>query len=270
MFMNHEHVEEGGSRNGEVGARRNRVRIQDSRTFLKITLRHVATLARRMRRALNMADHTPIRLLIVDDHPTLAAGVATMLAEHGIETVDSLKRVQDLVEGFERTKPDVVILDIRFRSEEPTGIEEARALLARHPDAKIVFYTQFDQDSIIDESYKAGAAAFVVKDTPIDALVKVLRDVVAGLGPIFLPEIAARLARLRVRGDETPQGRLDKREYEVFRMLAYSFTQQEIAERLSLSVKTIGLIAQEVKRKLDAQTSSDLTALAVKHQTPRP
>lgn len=211
-----------------------------------------------------------VRVLIADDHPLLTAGVSAALASHGIETVATVTRLEDLRTAYERKKPDVVILDIRFTPEEPSGIEAARELIARHPNARIVFYTQFDEDQIIDEAYRAGGKVFVLKDATATQLAAAVTHASANDAPFFPPNVAARLALLRVRGDEAPQTRLDPREYSVFAMLAYGFNNQEISQRLDLSTKTIASIIADVKDKLGLETPADLHAMAMKYHIDRP
>jgi len=209
---------------------------------------------------------SPIKVLIADDHPMLATGVAAVLSSHGIETVETIARVEDLIEAYERVKPDVVILDIMFSPKSPSGIDGARALLQRHPQARVLFYSQFDQDSIIDEAYKAGGRAFVLKDCSGAELAGVVRQVTETDAPVFPPQVASRIALLRYRGDEAPEARLDAREYQVFQMLAYGWTIQEMAERLNLSTKTASSIATDVKAKLGLRSVRDLHALAIRNQ----
>lgn len=137
-------------------------------------------------------------------------------------------------------------------------------MIAREPKARIVFYSQFDQNEVIREAYRLGGAGFITKNTPPETLARAIGEVHAGR-TYFLPEIAERLALLGVRGDQSPRSILDQREIEVFMMLSRGFTNNEIAERMNLSAKTIGAIAQAVKEKLGVQRATDMTRLAVRH-----
>ncbi len=211
-----------------------------------------------------------VRVLIADDHPLLATGVSAALGTHGIETVATVTRLEDLLTTYERKRPDVVILDTRFSPEEPSGIEGARDLIARHPNARVVFYTQFDEDQIIDEAYRAGGKVFVLKDSTATQLAAAVTHAAANTAPFFPPNVAARLALMRVRGEEAPQARLDPREYAVFAMLAYGFNNQQISQRLALSTKTIASIVTDVKNKLGLESPADLHAMAMKYHVDRP
>jgi two-component system, NarL family, invasion response regulator UvrY len=137
-------------------------------------------------------------------------------------------------------------------------------MMAAHPDANIVFLSQFDQDALIKETYRLGARAFVTKDCdPTDLAIAVRR---ANDGEIyFMPQIAERLANLSVRGDMSPQSVLDERGLEIFKLMAEGLTNVEIAEKLDLSQKTISNVSQAVKEKLGIHRPALITKLAVKH-----
>ena len=137
-------------------------------------------------------------------------------------------------------------------------------MLEHQPTARIVFYSQFDQNEVIREAYRLGGAAFITKNTPPQALARAIGEAHAGK-TFFLPEIAERMALLGVRGDSSPRAKLDEREVEVFMCLAEGLTHNEIAARMNLSSKTIGAIGQTVREKLGVQRATDLTLLAVRH-----
>lgn len=143
-------------------------------------------------------------------------------------------------------------------------MDVARSLLSKEPEARIVFYSQFDQNEVIREAYRLGAAAYVTKNQPPGVLATAIEEAARGK-TYFVPAIAERLALLGVRGDESPRSRLDAREAEVFVQLANGLTNNEIAERMSLSSKTIGVIAQAIREKLGVQRAAEMTRLAVRY-----
>lgn len=203
------------------------------------------------------------KVLLADDHPIVMAGFAMSLASHGMEVVGQAKTPQEAVRLYTELAPDVLVLDIRFGAE-LTGLDAAREVLGLHPAARIVFLSQFDQDSLIKETYRLGARAFVTKDCDPAELAQAVRRAQAG-ELYFMPPIAERLANLSVRGDTSPQSRLEGRELEIFKLMAEGFTNAEIADRLALSTKTISNISQAVKDKLGLSRPAELTRLAVKH-----
>ena len=212
---------------------------------------------------MKLPKNTAIRVLLADDHPIVMTGFAMSLEGAGMVVLGQAKTPQEAVAQFVALQPDVVILDIRFGAE-LTGLDAARQILQKHPDANIVFLSQFDQDALIKETYRLGARAFVTKDCdPADLALAVQR---ASKGELyFMPQIAERLANLSVRGDASPQSALDERELEIFTSMAEGLTNVEIAEKLNLSAKTISNVSQTIKEKLGVHRPAMITKLAVKH-----
>jgi DNA-binding NarL/FixJ family response regulator len=208
-------------------------------------------------------ENHPIRVMLADDHPIVMTGFAMSLQDAGMQVVGQAKTPAEAVAMYEELKPDVAVLDIRFGTE-LTGLDAAQNILKADPRAKLVFLSQFDQDSLIKETYRLGAHAFVTKDCDPADLASAVRQAYEGK-LYFLPPIAERLASLAVRGDVSPQSQLDERGLEIFKLMAEGLTNAEIAERLNLSTKTISNISQSVKEKLGVHRQASITRLAVKH-----
>jgi DNA-binding NarL/FixJ family response regulator len=204
-----------------------------------------------------------IRVMLADDHPIVMTGFAMSLQGQGLDVVAQARTPEEALAEFLRLQPDVIVLDIRF-GEQLTGLDVAKQILAQTPSAAIVFLSQFDQDSLIKETYRLGGRAFMTKDCdPADLAAAVRR---AHEGELyFLPHIAERLANLSVRGDASPQSQLDERALEIFTLMAEGLTNAEIAEKLDVSTKTISNISQAVKEKLGVHRPAYITRLAVKH-----
>ncbi|OFA04805.1 response regulator transcription factor [Duganella sp. HH101] len=204
-----------------------------------------------------------IRVMLADDHPIVMTGFAMSLEGQGLDVVARARTPEEAVAQYREHKPDVAVLDLRF-GEQLTGLDAAKQILAQAPDAAIVFLSQFDQDSLIKETYRLGGRAFMTKDCdPADLAAAVRR---AHDGELyFLPHIAERLANLSVRGDASPQSQLDERALEIFTLMAEGLTNAEIAEKLDVSTKTISNISQAVKEKLGVHRPAYITRLAVKH-----
>jgi DNA-binding NarL/FixJ family response regulator len=204
-----------------------------------------------------------IRVMLADDHPIVMTGFAMSLEEAGMKVVGQAKTPSEAAAMYAQEKPDVLVLDIRFGTE-LTGLDAAQNVLKADPNAKIVFLSQFDQDSLIKETYRLGAHAFVTKDCDPADLATAVRHAFEGK-LYFPPQIAERLASLAVRGDVSPQSQLDERGLEIFKLMAEGLTNAEIAEKLNLSTKTISNISQSVKEKLGVHRQAYITRLAVKH-----
>ncbi len=204
-----------------------------------------------------------IRVMLADDHPIVMTGFAMSLEGQGLDVVAQARTPEEALAQYQQLQPDVIVLDIRF-GEQMTGLDVAKQILAQTPAAAIVFLSQFDQDSLIKETYRLGGRAFMTKDCdPADLAAAVRR---AHEGELyFLPHIAERLANLSVRGDASPQSQLDERALEIFTLMAEGLTNAEIAEKLDVSTKTISNISQAVKEKLGVHRPAYITRLAVKH-----
>ena len=204
-----------------------------------------------------------VRVLLADDHPLLLNGFAGALAHYGINVVGQTVSALEAVEQFKRLRPDVLVLDIRF-GDRMTGLQAATAVLEQHPDARIIFLSQFDDDTLVREGYRLGARAFITKDCDPKELAAAIKKVNDG-EIYFLPRIAQRLANMAIRGETSPRALLDDRQLDVFVHMARGCTNVEIAEALQLSPKTISNVSQTIKLSLGVSRQADLTRLAVKH-----
>jgi len=210
-----------------------------------------------------VTEQKSIRVMLADDHPIVMTGFAMSLAGVGMDVVGQAKTPDEAAAMYAELMPDVLVMDIRFGTE-LTGLDAAEEILKKFPSAKIVFLSQFDQDSLIKETYRLGARAFVTKDCDPADLATAEHHAAEGK-LYFLPQIAERLANLSVRGDASPQSQLDQRGLEIFKLMAEGLTNAEIAEKLNLSTKTISNISQSVKEKLGVHRQAYITKLAVKH-----
>jgi two-component system invasion response regulator UvrY len=206
---------------------------------------------------------TPIRVLLADDHPIVMQGFALSLASMAIDVVGQVTSPNEAIESYESLKPDVVMMDLRF-GEKLTGLDAAKAILARHPGANILFLSQFDQDALIKQTYSIGGRGFLTKDISASDLAQAVTDASSGEN-YFMDRIAKRLASLSVKGDQSPVALLDAREFEIFLLTAKGRTNQEMADHLGLSQKTISNVTHSLKEKLGTNRIADLTLLAVKY-----
>lgn len=201
-----------------------------------------------------------IKVILADDHPLLRAGFVSALAEYpDIQTVDDTGDIAEACTLFTKLKPDVAVLDIMF-SGKRTGLDAIKSIVESDPRARVVVLSQFDQDSLIKEAYKCGAMAFVTKAMDIDQLITAIRKAAQG-ERYFAPAIAERLADLATRAEPLPRDTLSQRELEVLKLIGEGKTAQEIADALSISVRTVVNHTQSIKTKLDVERRSDLISL---------
>ncbi|MFC0673234.1 response regulator transcription factor [Brachybacterium hainanense] len=209
-----------------------------------------------------------IRVLIVDDQDLVRLGLRTLLeAEDGFEVAgeaaDGLAAVGEAV----RTLPDVVLMDIRMPGID--GLEATRRILA-HPALSattVLVLTTFERDEYVFEALRAGAAGFLLKDTPPAQLLAAIRTVVDG-GALLAPSVTRTLIAEFVAGQRRPSAphpqldQLTAREREVVGLVARGLSNQEIAEQLVLSPATARTHVSRAMVKLGARDRAQLVVFA--------
>jgi len=190
-----------------------------------------------------------IRVLIVDDH------------ESDMETVAEAGTVRDAIFEARSTRPDLVLMDIVMPGE--SGLEGVPKLLHEHPDLKILVLSMQDDPRYVREAFAAGASGYVLKEAADAEVVQAIREV-AGGGRYVHPELGARLVAAETealrRAEDDP---LSEREREVLMLLARGYTNQEIAKKLFISVRTAETHRAHVMQKLRLSTRAELVSYAL-------
>lgn len=205
-----------------------------------------------------------IRVFLVDDHRLLVEGFRHALKDFGIDIVEVAYSLSGLIDRYFAVAPDVLVIDVRFenRNLAENGLDVCEEILKREPHAKIIVFSQFDDQYIIEKAYKLGALAFVLKDEPVDVLEDAIRTVVDGR-VFFSPQVAQILAESSVR-DRNPTKLLDEKEMRAFLLTADGASIADISTHLDLSTKTVGNLLKSVKSKLSIETPADFTKLAIR------
>jgi two-component system response regulator NreC len=203
-----------------------------------------------------------IRVLIVDDHAVVRAGLAMLVnAEKDMEAVGEAGSGRDAIFEARTTKPDVVLMDVMMP--EQSGIEAVPQLLKEHPEAKVLVLSMQDDPRYVREAFEAGASGYVLKEAADAEVVAAIREV-AGGGRYVNPELGARLVSAetaeRRRAEEDP---LSDREREVLRLLALGHTNQEIAKELFISVRTAETHRAHIMQKLRLSSRAELVRYAL-------
>jgi two-component system response regulator NreC len=203
-----------------------------------------------------------IRVLIVDDHAVVRSGLRRVLeAEDDIEVVGEAGDMRGAVFEARAQNPDVVLMDVVMPG--PTGIEATPAVLKEAPETKVLVLSMQDDPQYVREAFAAGASGYVLKEAVDAEVVDAVREVSAG-GRYVHPALGARLvaaeAEERARAEEDP---LSDREREVLRLLALGHTNQEIAEMLYLSVRTVETHRAHIMQKLRLSTRAELVRYAI-------
>ncbi len=205
-----------------------------------------------------------IRVFLADDHRLLVEGFRHALKDFNIDVVEVAYSLNGLINRYFEVKPDVLVIDVRFDSKNvaENGLDICEELLAKDPKAKIIVFSQFDDQYIIEGAYKIGALAFVLKDESTEILDQAIRTVAEGR-EFFSPQVAQLLARSSVK-DRNPTKLLDEKELRAFLLTADGESLAEVAEAMNLSTKTVGNLLKSIKAKLDIDTSSDFTKVAIR------
>ena len=219
--------------------------------------------------------HTPIRVLLVDDHQLLTDALSRVLErEPDIQVVGVAPTVGDVREA-PRTGVDVVLMD--YRLPDGTGSEATRIVKARWPSAKVVMLTAIADDETVLESIQAGADGYLTKDRAVAEVVQAVRS--AHAGDILLPRsVIVDIARRVVAARDRQQDRflvepLTPRELEVLRALTEGLASPEICERLGITPNTLRTHVQNIMGKLHVHSKLEAVAFALRHrlvEPPRP
>lgn len=203
-----------------------------------------------------------LRIFLIDDHAVLRSGLRLLLqTQAGLEVVgDAADGAQGLA-GIRRFKPDLVILDLSMPG--LGGLEMLKQAMAEQPWLKVLILTMHDDSEFVRTALTAGAAGYVLKRAADTELLTAIRTVSQG-GTYVYPSLAARLfLESGVRESRDQTGKLSQREVEVLQHIALGYTQQEIADRLTLSIKTVETHKARISEKLGLRTRAELVRYAI-------
>jgi two-component system response regulator NreC len=200
-----------------------------------------------------------LRVLLVDDHAVLRAGLRLVLgAVDGISVVAEAGTVRDALEQAEVKRPDVVVLDVDLP--DGSGIDMLPELLrVTRSAARVLILSMHDEPRYVEEAFAAGAHGYLLKDAAETELVAAINVLAAGEEYVY-PPLGARMLQAARRGPDDP---LTDREREIARLLALGHTNQEIAGQLFLSIRTIETHRSHLMGKLRLKTRAELTAWAL-------
>ena len=206
-----------------------------------------------------------IRIIIADDHAAIRRGVKDILADEAdMEIGAEASTAQELLDLVRKQAWDAVVLDISLPGR--SGLEVLSELKQERPSLPILVHTMHSEDQFAVRALRAGAAGYLTKDSPPAELVKALRKIVAG-GKYVGQSLAEKLAvNVDANRDRAPHEALSDREFQVLRLLASGKTVSEIADGLSLSVKTISTYRSRILDKMKMKNNAELMRYALQHK----
>ena len=201
-----------------------------------------------------------LRVVIADDHRVVRSGLRLLLGEEpDIEVVGEAGDVPGALALVDELGPEVLVLDLNMPGRH--GLEAIPEIVASHPQTRIVVLTMQSEAGFARAAMQAGAGAFVLKDAAETELKRAVRAVAAGR-TYLAPEIGARIAAGPMGAGGTGDG-LTRRELEVLRLIALGHTNTEMAELLSLSVRTVESHRAHIAQKLGVSTRAELVRAAM-------
>jgi two-component system, NarL family, response regulator DevR len=208
-----------------------------------------------------------LRVLLVDDHQVVRSGVRAMLeATDDMVVVGEADTPARAVHEAKRTRPHVVVMDVRLADE--SGIGATRAIRAALPDTQVLMLTSFADDEALFASVMAGAAGYVLKQIRGDQLIRGIRDVGAGrslLDPEVTGQVLDRIRRGKKLGGDERLERLSPQEERVLALVARGMTNGEIGVEVSLAEKTVRNYVSSILGKLEVSRRAEAAAYVTRH-----
>lgn len=206
-----------------------------------------------------------INVLIADDHPVVRQGIKQILAEDSeIGELGEAKNSHEVMEQIRKNSWDVIILDITMPGR--GGLDTLKEIKSEKPKLPVLILSIHPEDQYAVRALKAGAAGYLTKESAPDDLIKAIKKVNIG-GKYISNTLAEKLAlHLERDAQKQPHESLSDREYQVLCMIASGKKVKDIAESLSLSVKTISTYRARILEKMKMKSNADLIHYAIQNR----
>jgi DNA-binding NarL/FixJ family response regulator len=206
----------------------------------------------------------PVKILIVDDHPSVREGLALRISLHAdLEVCGEADSEEQAITLVQQMKPDLMLVDISLKSGH--GLELIKRIRSMDPTVKMLVISGFQESLYAERACRAGAMGYLNKQESSEKMIEAIRTVLAG-ERFLSPEISRRLISQALGSSDrkkTPIEQLTDRELEVFRMIGEGLSTGIIANRLFLSTHTIDTHRENIKRKLTLNSAAELSRAAV-------
>jgi len=202
------------------------------------------------------------RVLLVDDHKIVAEGLVQLLSDRA-EIIDIISDGNLVLEAVLRERPDVVVLDISLPG--VSGLEVIRQIKTHRLETKIIVLTMFAEAAIAVEAMRAGAAAFVLKESSGDELLTALQTVLNGQWYVAA-SLTKEIVTLMVDGGDATRVSLSSQQREVLRLIVRGQRLKEVATTMGLSPRTIVGVKQKLMHTLQVSSTAELVRYALEHR----
>ena len=208
---------------------------------------------------------TEIRVLVVDDHPIMRAGLAQLIRQEPDMTVcGEASDGDEALGGVAQSDPAVVLVDLSLR--DSSGLDLIQALRAQYAHLPVLVVSMHDEQFYAERALRAGARGYVTKSEPPMRIIEGIRAVLAG-GVFVSQDLASRMLGSFIgapeAGGSSPLNRLSDREFQVFELIGQGLQNRQIAKRLHVSVKTVEAHREHIKKKLQIDNAPELLRYAM-------
>jgi len=211
-------------------------------------------------------------VLIVDDHPIVRQGLKMLINQaDDLEVRGEAENMADALAAMETLHPDIVIVDISLKG--PNGIELIEAMRQRFPDIPALVLSMHDEWLFAERALHAGARGYVMKQEATERVVMAIRRVLRGdvyVSAKIAERVLHRIVGGRKAESESPLEQLTNRELQTLQMLGKGLSTKQIAAQLNLSVKTVETYRENLKRKLNLDSGSELIRYAIHRSNEMP
>ena len=206
------------------------------------------------------------RILVVDDHPFMRAGLAQLIdRQPDLHVCCEAGNPAEALQALAKGRPDLVLTDITMPGR--SGAEFIKDLLALHPGLPVLVISMHDESIYAERMLRAGARGYIMKEAGGEALLAALRQVLGGQVYVS-PKLSARLLENltggKPRGSSSPIAKLTDREFEIFQLIGQGKSTHDIAAQLGLSTKTVDVHRANIKGKLGITDGTQLVRHAVR------
>lgn len=208
---------------------------------------------------------TAIRIFLAEDHSMVREGLKALLnAQTDMEVIGEAGDGRTAVQKAKELQPDIVIMDVSMPR--MNGQEATAKILEACPQGKILALTRHTDTGFIQQLFRAGASGYVLKQSASAQLIEAIHTVIAGnhyIDPAITGKVINSYANKQIKLDRGSQSSLSDREEEVIKLVAWGYSNKEIAARLDISIKTVEAHKTNSMRKLDLRSRIDVVRYAL-------